>query len=101
RHTRCYRDWSSDVCSSDLDGLTLAHFFGVLFLGQVLGQPGIEFDSRRFELIGAAVKEDVACAMTKASGITSLEKWMAATTPVKLDRKSGGEGKGGSGAWDG
>src|SRR5207245_3191746 len=20
RHTRCYRDWSSDVCSSDLDG---------------------------------------------------------------------------------
>src|SRR5207245_8279565 len=21
RHTRCYRDWSSDVCSSDLDGL--------------------------------------------------------------------------------
>jgi len=66
------------------DGLTLAHFNGVLFLGQVLGQPGIEFDSRRFELIGAALKEDVACAMTKASGITSLEKWMAATTPVKL-----------------
>src|SRR5712692_10044785 len=66
------------------DGLTLAHFNGVLFLGQVLGQPGIEFDSRRFELIGAAVKEDVVCAMTKASGITSLEKWMAAKTPVKL-----------------
>src|SRR6058998_222988 len=66
------------------DGLMLAHFNGVLFLGQVLGQPGIEFDSRRFELIGAALKEDVACAMTKASGITSLEKWMAATTPVKL-----------------
>jgi len=66
------------------DGLTLAHFNGVLFLGQVLGQPGIEFDSRRFELIGAALKEDVVCAMTKASGITSLEKWMAATTPVKL-----------------
>src|SRR5207245_3072623 len=21
RHTRCYRDWSSDVCSSDLDGI--------------------------------------------------------------------------------
>src|SRR6266542_4506293 len=20
RHTRCYRDWSSDVCSSDLEG---------------------------------------------------------------------------------
>src|SRR2546422_6773403 len=23
RHTRCSRDWSSDVCSSDLGGLTL------------------------------------------------------------------------------
>src|SRR5207245_8431272 len=21
RHTRCYRDWSSDVCSSDLSGV--------------------------------------------------------------------------------
>src|SRR5215471_1189047 len=66
------------------DGLTLAHFNGVLFLGQVLGQPGIEFDGRKFELIAAAVKEDVVCAMTKASGVTSLEKWMAAKTPVKL-----------------
>src|SRR5207245_8297161 len=23
RHTRCYRDWSSDVCSSDLYGVSL------------------------------------------------------------------------------
>src|SRR5262245_22754395 len=66
------------------DGVTIAHFNGVLFLGQVLGQSGIEFDARKFELIGAAVKEDVVCAMTKASGITSLEKWTAARTPVKL-----------------
>ena len=66
------------------DGLTLAHIGGGLFLGQVLGQPGIEFDARKFQLIGAVVKEDVACALTKASGITSLDKWMAAKTPVKL-----------------
>src|SRR5438128_8681187 len=25
RHTRCYRDWSSDVCSSDLDLLQELH----------------------------------------------------------------------------
>src|SRR6266542_3293147 len=25
RHTRCYRDWSSDVCSSDLHGITCGH----------------------------------------------------------------------------
>src|SRR5207245_6113211 len=23
RHTRCYRDWSSDVCSSDLEAVTV------------------------------------------------------------------------------
>src|SRR6266852_7851939 len=25
RHTRCYRDWSSDVCSSDLVGIPGGH----------------------------------------------------------------------------
>src|SRR5207245_7239857 len=28
RHTRCYRDWSSDVCSSDLHGLKLINMLG-------------------------------------------------------------------------
>ena len=50
------------------DGLTVGKFSGTLILGQVLGQPGIEFDGRKFEYIGAAVKEDVVCALTKASG---------------------------------
>ena len=66
------------------DGLTMGHFIGGQFLGQVLGQAGIEFDARKFEFVGAAVKEDVVCALTKASGITSLDKWMASKTPVKL-----------------
>ena len=74
------------------DGLTIGHFNGGLFLGQVLGQPRVEFDARKFELIGAAIKEDSVCAMTKASGITSVEKWMAAKTPVKV----GGVAPGGS-----
>ena len=56
------------------DGLTVGHFNGALFLGQALGQPGIEFDARKFELIGAPIKEDAACALTGASGITSIEK---------------------------
>src|SRR5262245_34153746 len=66
------------------DGLTIGHFNGALFLGQALGQPGIEFDARKFELIGAPIKEDAVCALTRASGITSVDKWMAAKTPVKL-----------------
>src|SRR5262245_9099777 len=66
------------------DGLTIGKFNGSLMLGQVLGQPGVEFDARKFEFIGAAVKEDVVCSLTKASGVTSVEKWLAATAPVKL-----------------
>jgi tripartite-type tricarboxylate transporter receptor subunit TctC len=50
----------------------------------VLGQKGIEFDARKFEYIGAPVKDHVACAFTKASGVTSMEAWMSAKTPVKM-----------------
>ena len=66
------------------DGLTIGHFIGGLFLGQVLGQPGIEFDARKFEFIGAPISDHVVCAMTKASGITSIERWMAAKSAVKM-----------------
>jgi tripartite-type tricarboxylate transporter receptor subunit TctC len=66
------------------DGLTMGHFIGGLFLGQVLGQKGVEFDARKFEYIGAPVTDHVVCAMTKASGITSLERWAASKTPVKM-----------------
>ena len=66
------------------DGLTVGHFNGAIILGQVLGQKGIEFDARKFEYLGAAVKEDVVCGLTKASGITSIESWRAAKAPVKL-----------------
>jgi tripartite-type tricarboxylate transporter receptor subunit TctC len=66
------------------DGLTIGHFIGGLFLGQVLGQKGIQFDARKFEFIGAPITDHVVCAMTKESGITSLQKWMNAKTPVKM-----------------
>jgi tripartite-type tricarboxylate transporter receptor subunit TctC len=66
------------------DGLTLGHFNGAAVLGQVLGQKGIEFDARKYEYLGAAVKEDVVCGLTRASGVTSIEQWRAAKAPVKL-----------------
>ena len=66
------------------DGLTVGHFNGAIILGQVLGQKGIEFDARKFEYLGAAVKENVVCGLTKASGAGSIESWRAAKAPVKL-----------------
>lgn len=66
------------------DGLTMGHFIGGLFMQQLQGRAGIEFDALKFEYIGTPVDDKPVCALTKASGITSMEKWMAAKTPVKL-----------------
>lgn len=72
------------------DGLTIGNFHGFQILNQVLGAPGIEFDARKFEWLGVPVQDTGACALARASGITSLEQWKAAKTPVKL----GGVGPG-------
>src|SRR3989449_7707936 len=48
RHTRCSRDWSSDVCSSDLFGAAGAAFIAGLLLGEVAPVA----TSRRLELLG-------------------------------------------------
>jgi tripartite-type tricarboxylate transporter receptor subunit TctC len=72
------------------DGLTIGNIHGNQILNQVLGSQGIEFDARRFQWIGVPVKDNGACALTKASGITTFEKWMGSKTPVKL----GGGGAG-------
>lgn len=66
------------------DGLTIGHFNGGLFFSQLVEQPGIIFDARKFEFIGAAGKEEVVYAFTAKSGITSMDKLMSATTPVKM-----------------
>src|SRR5438445_3578953 len=72
------------------DGLTLGHFVGSLFMQQLLGRPGAEFEATRFEFVGSPIPEKTACALTKASGITSMENWQAAKSSVKL----GGIGSG-------
>jgi tripartite-type tricarboxylate transporter receptor subunit TctC len=66
------------------DGLTFGIFNGYLILGRVLGMKGLDFDVREFEYIAVPVQDNVVCALTKASGITSLEQWAAAKTPVKI-----------------
>lgn len=66
------------------DGLTIGNFHGNQILNQVIGGAGVEFDARRFEWIGVPVKDTGACALSKASGVTTLEQWKAAKSPVKL-----------------
>jgi tripartite-type tricarboxylate transporter receptor subunit TctC len=72
------------------DGLTLGNFIGGLLLRQILGHPGIEFNALNFEYVGVPLKDTWVCALTKASGVTSMDKWLGSKTPVKL----GGTGPG-------
>lgn len=66
------------------DGLTIGNFHGGLLMGQILGWPGVEFDARKFEYIGVPAKLDSVCVFTKASGITSFEKWKASKVALKM-----------------
>lgn len=66
------------------DGLTIGNFSGPVLRGRVLGQKGIEFDARKFDYIGTPVRFQYVCVLSKASGITDIDKWTASKTPVKL-----------------
>ncbi len=66
------------------DGLTMCHPVGGILLQNVLGKPGIEFDGRKFLYIGAPMQDTLSAGVTKATGITSLDQWLANKTPVKF-----------------
>ncbi len=73
------------------DGTTIGNFHGNQIMNQVLGQRGVEFDARRFEWLGVPVGENTVCVLSKASGIGSFEKWMAARIQVKLGGQAPGD----------
>lgn len=70
--------------SAKPDGLTIGHILGGLFLQQLLGNPAIEFDGRKFEYIGVPAQDHFLIGLSKTMGITSFENWMASKKPVKL-----------------
>lgn len=66
------------------DGLTFGTFNGNQILAQLLGAPGIEFDARKLEWIGAPGRNHDLCLLNRQTGVTSVEQWMAAKTPLRL-----------------
>lgn len=73
------------------DGLIIGNNAGGLILQQILGAKGIEFDGKKFEFLGAPGSDHHVCTISKATGVTSVEKWFAAKDPIKF----GGVGPGG------
>lgn len=74
------------------DGLTIGHFIGGLFLQQLLGKPGIEFDSLKFEYLGVPAQDHFILGVAKSVGITDPEKWIASKQVVKFGGVGGGSG---------
>ena len=72
------------------DGLTLG-FFGLgMVLPQLLERPGVQYDARQYEVIGAPTFEDVdVCLTTRESGI-DLEAWRRRAAPMRVAIASSG-----------
>ena len=66
------------------DGLTIGHILGGLFLQQLLGKPGIEFEAAKFEYIGVPAQDNFMIGLSRATGITSVEKLIASKTTLKF-----------------
>ena len=66
------------------DGLTIGNWIGPLVLQHVLGKKGIKFDGRKFNWLGVPSTDDNTCALTKASGINSIEDWINSKRPIKI-----------------
>lgn len=74
------------------DGLSLGHINGNLFQLQAMGQQGIEFNSARFEFVGAVAKVELACGFSKSSGIDTVDKWLASKVPPRMGATAPGTG---------
>jgi len=71
------------------DGLSFGLFNGALILG-ALGNKSIDFDMRELEFLGVPVQDSTVCALRKESGVTNMDQWFAAKTPIKLGGLSPG-----------
>jgi tripartite-type tricarboxylate transporter receptor subunit TctC len=66
------------------DGLTIGTPIGTMFVDQMIGKPGIEFDGTKFEYIGAPAQDTQLLIVHKRTGLRSVEQWLAHPTPIKF-----------------
>ncbi|MFQ5851856.1 MAG: Bug family tripartite tricarboxylate transporter substrate binding protein [Candidatus Binatia bacterium] len=74
------------------DGTVIGNWIGPLVLQQVMGNPAVKLDGRKLGWLGIPTPDSGVCALTKASGIKSVDDWFASKRPIKI----GGTGPGSS-----
>ncbi len=74
------------------DGLTMGHFIGGLFLQQLVGKDGVQFDGTKFGHIGVPVTDNFMIGVHKSTGITDVNSWIASKKIVKFGGLAPGTG---------
>jgi tripartite-type tricarboxylate transporter receptor subunit TctC len=70
--------------SAPRDGTFIGHWSGPLILQQLMGNPAVQFDGRKFNWLGMPTSDSLVCILTDRSGIKTAEEWHNAKTRVKL-----------------
>jgi tripartite-type tricarboxylate transporter receptor subunit TctC len=66
------------------DGTVIGNWIGPLVLQQVLGNKAARFDGRKFGWLGVPTPDSGVCALTKASGINTMDDWFKSKRPIKI-----------------
>jgi tripartite-type tricarboxylate transporter receptor subunit TctC len=66
------------------DGTVIGNWIGPLVLQQVLGNKAAKFDGRKFGWLGVPTRDSGVCALTKASGINTMNDWFKSKRPIKI-----------------
>jgi tripartite-type tricarboxylate transporter receptor subunit TctC len=66
------------------DGTVIGNWIGPLVLQQVLGNKAAKLDGRKFGWLGVPTPDSGVCALTKASGIHTMDDWLKSTRPIKI-----------------
>jgi tripartite-type tricarboxylate transporter receptor subunit TctC len=73
------------------DGTVIGNWTGTLVLQQVLGNKAAKFDGRKFGWLGAPTPDSFVCALTKASGIKTMDDWFKSKRPIKIGGTAPGD----------
>jgi tripartite-type tricarboxylate transporter receptor subunit TctC len=66
------------------DGLSIGAWAAPLVLQQIMGNPAMQFDGRRFGYLGVPSFNDTTCFFSAESGIKTMDDWIAAKRPITL-----------------
>jgi tripartite-type tricarboxylate transporter receptor subunit TctC len=72
------------------DGLTIGNFISPLLLEEAMGNKAVKFEGRKFNWLGMPTPDSGVCALTKASGIKTMDDWWNSKRDIKVGSAAAG-----------